>query len=101
MGKQHDAAVEAATRAAIKRMRGQGLTQTDIAKQLGTSQANVSRWERGATTPLPVYRQRLAAYTDQPGDAQQVTLSTDERLAQLEAAVARIEVLLTTLTKGA
>jgi tetratricopeptide (TPR) repeat protein len=37
----------------------QGWTQSELAKRIGTSQVNVSRWEKGATLPGPYYRQKL------------------------------------------
>ena len=36
-----------------------GWSQEDLAEKIGTSQKVVSRWERGESTPLPYYRQRL------------------------------------------
>ncbi len=36
-----------------------GWSQSDLAEQLGTSQVNVSRWEKGLTVPGPYFRQRL------------------------------------------
>src|SRR5205085_8090548 len=36
-----------------------GWSQEDLAEKVGTSQKVVSRWERGESTPLPYYRQRL------------------------------------------
>jgi transcriptional regulator with XRE-family HTH domain len=36
-----------------------GWSQQDLAEKVGTSQKVVSRWERGESTPLPYYRQKL------------------------------------------
>ena len=36
-----------------------GWSQEDLAVKVGTSQKVVSRWERGESTPLPYYRQKL------------------------------------------
>jgi transcriptional regulator with XRE-family HTH domain len=36
-----------------------GWSQEDLAEKVGTSQKVVSRWERGESTPLPYYRQKL------------------------------------------
>jgi transcriptional regulator with XRE-family HTH domain len=36
-----------------------GWSQEDLAEKIGTSQKVVSRWERGESTPLPYYRQKL------------------------------------------
>ncbi len=38
-----------------------GWSQQEVADQLGTTPLNVSRWERGLTTPYPYFRQRLTA----------------------------------------
>ncbi len=37
-----------------------GWSQSDLAARLGTSQVNISRWEKGLTAPGPYFRQRLA-----------------------------------------
>src|SRR5437588_7634032 len=34
-------------------------TQSQVAERIGTTQINVSRWEKGLTLPSPYYRQRL------------------------------------------
>ena len=36
-----------------------GWSQEDLAEKVGTTQKIVSRWERGISTPLPYYRQKL------------------------------------------
>src|SRR5581483_3250480 len=36
-----------------------GWSQNDVAKKLGTTQINVSRWENATTVPSPYFRQRL------------------------------------------
>ncbi len=36
-----------------------GWTQSELAERIGTTQVNVSRWEKGVTNPSPYYRQRL------------------------------------------
>lgn len=41
-----------------------GLTQTALAEALGTSQRQVSEWERGLQTPSPATVHRLAAALD-------------------------------------
>lgn len=38
-----------------------GWTQSQLAEKTGTTQTNVSRWEKGDTVPGPYYRQRLGA----------------------------------------
>jgi tetratricopeptide (TPR) repeat protein/transcriptional regulator with XRE-family HTH domain len=37
----------------------QAWTQGEVAERIGTTQVNVSRWERGITFPGPYYRQKL------------------------------------------
>ena len=34
-------------------------TQSELAERIGTTQVNVSRWEKGITAPSPYYRQKL------------------------------------------
>ena len=34
-------------------------TQSEVAERIGTTQVNVSRWEKGITVPGPYYRQKL------------------------------------------
>src|SRR5437763_5998976 len=36
-----------------------GWTQSEIAGRIGTTQVNISRWEKGITAPGPYYRQKL------------------------------------------
>lgn len=38
-----------------------GWSQSDLAGRIGTSQVNVSRWEKGLTVPGPYFRQQLAS----------------------------------------
>jgi len=35
-----------------------GITREEVAVALGCSAATIGRWERGETTPLPVYTRR-------------------------------------------
>ena len=62
-----------------------GWSQSDLAARLGTSQVNISRWEKGLTAPGPYFRQRLAEvfaksleelglFTDEVGDETSVVL---------------------------
>jgi transcriptional regulator with XRE-family HTH domain len=37
-----------------------GWTQSELAERIGTTQVNVSRWEKSITVPGPYYRQKLA-----------------------------------------
>ena len=37
-----------------------GWTQSELAGRIGTTQVNVSRWEKSITVPGPYYRQKLA-----------------------------------------
>lgn len=41
-----------------------GWSQARVAEQIGTDPGNVSRWERGFSTPSPYFRERLAALFD-------------------------------------
>src|SRR5690348_3703174 len=36
-----------------------GWSQSDVAKRVGTTQVNISRWENVTTTPSPYFRQKL------------------------------------------
>lgn len=36
-----------------------GWSQSDVAKKIGTTQINISRWENATTTPGPYFRQKL------------------------------------------
>src|SRR5947209_7648332 len=48
------------TNSRLKREREQrGWTQSELAERIGTTQVNISRWEKNVTTPGPFYRQRL------------------------------------------
>src|SRR6516162_964101 len=51
-------------------------TQLEIADQLGTTPGNVSRWERGITSPGPYFRSRLSELFGR--DAQELDLAWDE-----------------------
>lgn len=39
---------------------GAGLTQAELAKQLGVTNVTVSRWERGEAVPKPKYIKAMA-----------------------------------------
>ena len=44
----------------LKREREQrGWTQSELAERIGTTQVNISRWEKSVTFPSPYYRQKL------------------------------------------
>ena len=36
-----------------------GWTQSEVAERIGTTQVNISRWEKSITAPGPYYRQKL------------------------------------------
>src|SRR5436305_1104825 len=63
MGTEDASDVKKISRPAISRLKREreqrGWTQSELAKRIGTTQINVSRWENGVTTPSPYYRQRL------------------------------------------
>ena len=50
-------------------------TQLEVADQLGTTPGNVSRWERGITSPGPYFRSRLCELFGR--SAQELGLSQD------------------------
>ena len=37
-----------------------GLTQTELATEIGVHQVSVARWETGSITPMPIVQQALA-----------------------------------------
>ncbi len=37
-----------------------GLTQTELAAEIGVHQVTVARWETGGITPMPIVQQALA-----------------------------------------
>ena len=45
----------------VESRRLRGWSQKELAEQLGTTQVNVSRWERGLTTPTLYFRSKLVA----------------------------------------
>ncbi len=51
-------------------------TQLEVADQLGTTPGNVSRWERGITSPGPYFRRKLCELFGR--SAQELGLSWDE-----------------------
>ncbi len=55
---------------ALVRVRKQhAWSQEEVAEKIGTTQANLSRWERGITTPIPEHlRQLCALYQKSPGE---------------------------------
>ena len=48
--------------------KNQGLSQRQLAKEIGTSQANLSRWEQGLNEPSIIECWKLADYFDLPID---------------------------------
>ena len=53
-------------------------TQLEVAAQLGTTPGNVSRWERGITSPGPYFRRKLCELFGK--SAQELGLTWDELL---------------------
>src|SRR5215831_18272167 len=51
-------------------------TQLEVADQLGTTPGNVSRWERGITSPGPYFRRKLCELFDR--SARELGLTWDE-----------------------
>lgn len=61
----------------IKRIRLEnGLTQTQLAKRLGTNQANVSRWENGEVAPTDLSMAKMQKKLKWPADAYDFINST-------------------------
>lgn len=56
-------------------------SQQELANRLGTTQHNVSRWERGLTTPGPYYRQQLCVLFGK--DPQELELLLDRPAEEL------------------
>jgi tetratricopeptide (TPR) repeat protein len=60
-------------------------TQSELAERIGTTQVNVSRWEKGVTVPSPYYRQKLGELFGKsieelgliPQNNEEVSLSSD------------------------
>ena len=46
-----------------------GWTQQEVANRISTTVVNVSRWERGVTSPSPHFRQQLSALFEKDADA--------------------------------
>src|SRR5436190_12600870 len=46
----------------IEARNARGLTQAQLAEELGTTQTNVSRWESGATNPSAYYKRKLCTF---------------------------------------
>ncbi len=70
-------------------------TQSEVAERIGTTQVNVSRWEKGITVPGPYYRQKLGELFSKsidelgliPSKAEEVDTSappSDQRLPCLQ-----------------
>src|SRR5215475_15981187 len=60
MSKGAERAGEARRRGLAQRRKAVGLTQEQLAEQLGVERSTVARWERGETRPLPWLRPKLA-----------------------------------------
>jgi transcriptional regulator with XRE-family HTH domain len=76
-----------------QRRKAVGLTQEQLAEQLGVDRTTVVRWERGETQPLPWLRPKLAKALRVSADRIEELLATDgipaadlsDRAAELEA----------------
>lgn len=52
----------------IELRKEKGLTQRQLAKEIGTSQANLSRWEQGLNEPSIIECWKIADFFDVPID---------------------------------
>ena len=52
-----------------------GWTQREVAEAVGTTLANVSRWERGVTFPSPYFRQKLCEVFEMSPEDLNLTLA--------------------------
>lgn len=63
MGTNDTASIGKSVRPSIVRLKRErelrGWTQSELAERVGTTQVNISRWEKGITFPGPYYRQKL------------------------------------------
>jgi tetratricopeptide (TPR) repeat protein/transcriptional regulator with XRE-family HTH domain len=69
----------------VERRKAVGLTQEQLAGQLGVERTTVARWERGETQPLPWMRPRLAQALRVTADGIEQLLAPDGTPAQTAA----------------
>src|SRR5215475_7068606 len=81
MSKGAERAGEARRRGLAQRRKAVGLTQEQLADQLGVERSTVARWERGETLPLPWLRPRLAQALRVSADRIEEFLATDAATA--------------------
>ena len=80
----------------------QGWSQRDLADLLGTTQVNVSRWERGLTTPTLYFRRKLIEVLKQSAsDLELLPQECDEDEQQLLTQVPQQEPITRTLPHSA
>ncbi len=92
-------------------MQTRGLSQADMARQIGVADVQVSRWRRGQVTPSARYLHRLASAFDVPrsmldqlagypaGEAEQTAATVDvdpQREAEIQGYQARYREIMTT-----
>jgi len=71
-----------------QRRKAVGLTQEQLAEQLGVERSTVVRWERGETQPLPWLRPKLAQALGVPADRLEELLAADGAPASAPGRVA-------------
>jgi len=83
-----------ARRRLVQRRKALGLTQEELAEQVGVGRSTMVRWERGESEPLPSIRARLARALKVSAEVLESLLTADDRRGdgavprQLPAAVA-------------
>src|SRR5215472_16550650 len=70
-------------------------TQQEVAEQIGTTPGNVSRWERGITSPGPYFRNKLCELFSM--SAHELGLTWDA----FEDLLAQVQILVGSSTTGA
>jgi tetratricopeptide (TPR) repeat protein/transcriptional regulator with XRE-family HTH domain len=73
-----------------QRRKAVGLTQEQLAEQLGVERTTVARWERGETQPQPWLRVRLAKALHVPADRLEELLAADTVPASPQAQTAAV-----------
>lgn len=71
-------------KALLKQVRDQlGLSQEDLARELGVSYATVNRWENGLAKPSKLARVQLEAFCDRKAQEGSLSLPEPEQISEL------------------